>query len=218
MSDDSWKVYRHDGQAHTEDLERWLSTPPPWRTPGTGVGNLDRQVALTTQSERRGSTYISSTRFEAPEKPTVEEETRINIALMLRRPLLVTGKPGIGKSSLAYHLAWALGLGEPLRWEINSRTTLADGLYRYDAVSHLRVIQEATAGLHRGQTEGAEEQAKHDNIGEFITLGPLGTALLPTQRPRVLLVDELDKASFDLPNDLPHVFEESWCAAGANSV
>lgn len=69
---------------------------------------------------------------------------------------------------------------------------MREGLYRYDAVGHL-------------------QKSKHDSqapIGEHITLGPLGTALLPSELPRVLLVDELDKSSYDLPNDLLHVFEE----------
>jgi MoxR-like ATPase len=145
---------------------------------------VDRQAPLDETADRRGKTYVCSGH---------DEVVRVNMALMLRRPLLVTGAPGIGKSTLAYSVAWCLGLGPPLRWEINSRTTLQDGLYAYDAVGHLHASQDVN------------EEA---TIGDFITLGPLGTALLPTPRPRVLLVDELDKASFDLPNDLLHVFEE----------
>jgi MoxR-like ATPase len=193
---DAWKVYRADGRTDGEVLGAWLETPPPWRRAESGLTACERTTPASQRSERRGATYVSSSRFRASDAEGPDEETQINIALMLRRPLLVTGDPGIGKSSLAYHLAWALDLGEPLRWEINSRTTLADGLYRYDAVGHLRAIQER-------QGSGAPEA-----LGEFITLGPLGTALLPTPRPRVLLVDELDKAAYDLPNDLLHVFEE----------
>jgi MoxR-like ATPase len=118
----------------------------------------------------------------------------VNAALYLRRPLLVTGRPGTGKSSLAYLIATELGLGPVLRWAITSRTTLNDGLYLYDAIGRVQA-----AGARPG-----EEQ----DIGDFVHLGPLGTALLPYELPRVLLVDELDKGDIDLPNDLLNVFEE----------
>ena len=61
----------------------------------------------------------------------------VNAALYLRRPLLITGKPGSGKSSLIYAVARELRLGEVLRWPITSRTTLKDGLYEYDAVAFI---------------------------------------------------------------------------------
>jgi len=167
-----------------KQLERWLQTAPPWRRLGD-VEKVAREeeAPVDKATVRRGETYISSGQ---------DEINRINVALMLRRPLLVTGPPGIGKSTLAYSVAYCLGLGTPLRWEINSQTTLQDGLYSYDAVGHLRSIQ-------------ASDDA---SMGDFITLNALGTAMLPTEKPRVLLIDELDKASFDLPNDLLHVFEE----------
>ena len=119
---------------------------------------------------------------------------KLNAALLLRRPLLVQGEPGIGKSSLAYYLASVLGLGQPLVWAINSRTSLKDGLYHYDAVGHL----------------GAIKQEKDLTIDNFISLQPLGLAMYPWRTPRVLLIDELDKASYDLPNDLLHILEEGF--------
>ncbi|MFO7565866.1 MAG: MoxR family ATPase [Enhygromyxa sp.] len=119
----------------------------------------------------------------------LEEATQVNLALLLRRPLLVRGVPGIGKSTLAYHIARKLELGRPFRWEIRSSTTLQDGLYTYDAVGH----------FHQG---------KDSPIQDHIRLGPLGTVMVPTESPACLLVDELDKASYDLPNDLLHIFEE----------
>lgn len=185
-----WHIYR-DTPATPSELSAWLDQPPPWRAPGRPWSEREDRVERPPpqfppegMDERRAQRYQTTN--------GARELNAINMALWLRRPLLLKGPPGIGKSSLAYSVAYRLGLGLPMRWEIGSRTGLQEGLYDYDAVSHLQATR---AGKDKG-------------IAEFITLGPLGTAMLPTERPRVLLVDELDKASYDLPNDLLHVFEE----------
>lgn len=120
--------------------------------------------------------------------PHREEVHLVNASIQLRRPLLVTGAPGTGKSSLAYLIARELGLGPVLRWPITSRSRLSQGLYLYDAIAR---VQASTGGTE-------------PDIGEFVHLGPLGTALLAADLPRVLLIDELDKRDIDLLN----VFEE----------
>lgn len=125
----------------------------------------------------------------SPESRTVE---MVNAAIYLRRPLIVTGRPGSGKSALADLISRELGLGRVLRWPITSRSTLRQGLYQYDAFG-------------RAQALGSGDDT---DIGNFVHLGPLGTALLPYRLPRVLLVDELDKSDIDLPNDLLSVFED----------
>ena len=177
-----------------------------------------------------------------------EQENLINAALILRRPLLITGKAGIGKSTLAYAVARQLGLGNVLRWGITSRSSLQDALYEYDAIARLRQAslakEESSATLagdaskhdapkHDASKHDApkhdapkhdapkHDAPKHDatqdappldDIGDYIALGPLGTALLPTRAagyfPRVLLIDEIDKSDADLPSDLLHVLEE----------
>jgi MoxR-like ATPase len=127
-----------------------------------------------------------------------QEAIAVNAALILRRPLLVTGRPGVGKSTLAYQISRELRLGHVLRWPINSRTTLRSGLYEYDAIGR---VQEA-------RLSGGESRSSEASIGDYMQLGPLGTALLPYESPRVLLIDEFDKSDADLANDLLDVLEE----------
>jgi MoxR-like ATPase len=189
-----WRIYRGSGVPH-DDIER-LPGPPRWRT-------FDGHPVV---KPRLGYDAASSRRLGAPERGQIyqaDEETveLVNTAMYLRRPLLVTGRPGTGKSTLAYSVAFELKLGPVLYWPITSRSTIDEGLYRYDAVGRLQ-----EASLHR--RDGDQEPGTAPDVGRYIRLGPLGTALLPQIRPRVLLLDELDKSDIDLPNDLLNIFEE----------
>src|SRR5262249_48760219 len=89
-------------------------------------------LALNTE---RGQSFRFSNNSE---DPTI---ALVNAALYLRRPLLITGRPGTGKSSLIYAVAWELQLGEVLRWSITSHSTLQQGLYHYDAIGRLQDSQ-----------------------------------------------------------------------------
>lgn len=187
---DDWQLFRGDG------LLRPVATmppAPPWRRFGQ---------ELTDDAE--------TTKAGAPPFPYrlgPAEADIVNAALQLRRPLLVTGHPGTGKSRLAYAIAHELGLGEVLHWPVNSRSTLQEALYRYDAIGRLR---ETAVRSEQGGEPIRYDAPNQTGIGEFIHLGPVGTALVPAERPRVLLVDELDKGDIDLPNDLLTVFEDGF--------
>jgi len=133
------------------------------------------------------------------------ENNAVNAALLLRRPLLVTGRPGVGKSSLAYRVSRELRLGRVLRWAITSQSTLTEALYSHDSIARVYDAALARPGLPGAATASGQPEP---NIGDYIRLGPLGTALLPYAEPRVLLIDEFDKSDIDLPNDLLNVLEE----------
>lgn len=185
-----WKIFQGNGETDANAIER-LPAPPRWRKFSS------KQTGSATNKERLGVT------FQTPP----EAVELVNAALYLRRPLLVTGKPGIGKTSLIYAVARELDLGEVLRWSITTRTTLKNGLYDYDAIGRL---QDSQRRFKEAELSGekAIDIDKAIDIGQFLQLGPLGTALLPSQRPRALLIDEIDKSDIDLPNDLLNVFEE----------
>jgi MoxR-like ATPase len=169
-----WQLYTGGGQPRDIDLP----PAPPWR-------HFDGEV--TSASKPTESDAEAGPTFQA----TAEVVEAVNAALRLRRPLLLTGPPGSGKSSLIESVARELRLGHVLRWHVTSRSTLQDALYRYDAIGRLQ----------------AEKLEGTTSITDFLRLGSLGTALVPTSRPRALLIDEIDKSDIDLPNDLLNVFE-----------
>jgi MoxR-like ATPase len=114
----------------------------------------------------------------------------VNAAITLQRPLLVKGEPGTGKTMLAEEVAAALGM--PLmQWHIKSTTKAQQGLYEYDAVSRLR----------DSQLNDAESAAKVRDIRNYIVQGTLWQAFTADQ-PVALLIDEIDKADIEFPNDL----------------
>jgi MoxR-like ATPase len=110
----------------------------------------------------------------------------VNVAMALERPLLLRGEPGTGKTLLAHHVAEALGL-ELLRWHIKSTTKAQDGLYLYDTVQRLHDSRFGDGDVH--------------DVRRYIKLGPLGRSLAAASRV-VLLIDEIDKADVEFPNDL----------------
>ena len=115
-------------------------------------------------------------------------EAAVNCALVLQRPLLVKGEPGTGKTLLAEAVAEALGL-RLLTWHVKSTTRAQDGLYVYDTVQRLY------------DSRFGDGDVK--DVRRYIKLGPLGQAFASRERV-VLLIDEVDKADIEFPNDLLH--------------
>jgi MoxR-like ATPase len=171
----SWKLFTGDGlpRRAVPEKEAWDKIPPlrSWREQVTGQAPV----------------------FEMPEGLA----DAVNAALHLRRPLLLSGGPGSGKSTLVDVVAAELELGTVLRWHITSKSTLAEGLYEYDALGRLHATQTADS------QSGPENAAALEN---FVTLGPLGTALA-AGKVRAVLIDEIDKSDLDLPGDLLNVME-----------
>ena len=116
----------------------------------------------------------------------------VNAAITLERPLLIKGEPGTGKTVLAHEIA--KGLGAPLiEWNIKSTTKAQQGLYEYDAVARLRDSQLGDDRVH--------------DINNYIKRGKMWEAFASEQRP-ILLIDEIDKADIEFPNDLLHELDK----------
>ena len=127
-------------------------------------------------------------RFEGTSNYVATDDLKVavNAAVLLRRPLLVKGEPGTGKTVLAHEIAKAVG-APLIEWNIKSTTKAQQGLYEYDAVSRLRDSQLGDPRV--------------SDIANYIKRGKLWEAFTHAERP-VLLIDEIDKADIEFPNDL----------------
>lgn len=132
--------------------------------------------------------------FQSTEQYIVSAELAlaVNAAISLEKPLLIKGEPGTGKTKLAEQLAESLGT-ELIQWHIKSTTKAQQGLYEYDAVSRLRDSQLGDSRVH--------------DIKNYIKPGKLWSAFTAQKRP-VLLIDEIDKADIEFPNDLLHELDQ----------
>ncbi|WP_300576680.1 MoxR family ATPase, partial [Phenylobacterium sp.] len=127
-------------------------------------------------------------RFEGTDDYVATEDLKVavNAAVALERPLLIKGEPGTGKTVLAYEIAKALD-AELITWHVKSTTKAHQGLYEYDAVTRLR------------DSQLGDERVK--DVKNYIKKGKLWEAFDAPKRP-VLLIDEIDKADIEFPNDL----------------
>jgi len=131
---------------------------------------------------------MTKTRFEGTEDYVATDDLKVavNAAIALERPLLVKGEPGTGKTVLAYEIARALD-APLITWHIKSTTKAQQGLYEYDAVTRLR------------DSQLGEERVK--DVRNYLKKGKMWEAFESPKRP-ILLIDEIDKADIEFPNDL----------------
>ncbi len=140
-----------------------------------------------------------------PYVPDKSLKDAVNIAIELERPLLLKGEPGCGKTKLARAVAEELELPY-FQWNVKSTSRAQDGLYTYDTIGRLRDAQLAASDDLAGE-EKERIRKRFQDPASYIIYGPLGNAFLSDKRA-VVLIDEIDKADIDFPNDLLHELEE----------
>jgi MoxR-like ATPase len=212
--------FRIVGRGTRKDLETRLQHINPWEGRiGPWIRSEDGKVV---PQEEESTTANHPAGYDA--HPDLAEA--VNTSILLRKPLLVTGNPGTGKSELAERIAWELNLGPVLRFEAQSLSEANDLFYRFDLVGQMAAAQLVQAGLisDYGNIKAPRTEKRAADPERFVTWGPLGKAILRSNpqahhdllpsafpgshelahqpRPSVVLIDEIDKAARDFPNDL----------------
>lgn len=131
----------------------------------------------------------------------------VNLAIFLRRPLLLEGEAGCGKTRLARTVAYELGLPY-YTWSVRSTSRAQEGLYTYDAILRLHDVH--TRQIEAPINVAVPSQRDPRNPQHYRKFGALGKAFSLTDCPAVVLIDEIDKADIDFPNDLLTVLDEPW--------
>lgn len=159
------------------------------------VFNLgSKQLKYTGTKHPRLGAQDEKGRLRTPYLPDSELIKAVNVAIFLERPLLLKGDPGCGKTQLARAVKYELEL--PLEeWYVKSTSRARDGLYTYDAVGRLRDAQLAN------QNVDPEAVTRVKDPKQYVRMGPIGRAFENPQRT-IVLIDEIDKADIDFPNDL----------------
>lgn len=143
--------------------------------------------------------FEPETRLNSPAlyRPSKALKSAVNIAIRLGKPLLITGEPGTGKTQLAYNIAYSFDLDKPLVFNTRTSSVAGDLFYKYDALKHLQFVH---AKQNTVLTDDEVEE-------KFVAYQALGQAIKSKERA-VVLIDEVDKAPRDLPNDILNVLEE----------
>lgn len=156
-----------------------------------GKNPLQAPANAHSKSLQMPEPYIASERLK----------TAVNLAITLRRPLLIEGDPGCGKTCLAKAVAFELGLPF-FRWNVESVTKARDGLYTYDALGRLHDVQL--------QSGGGQPNRNPNQPDTYCEMGAIGKAFNIQDCTSVILIDEIDKAELDFPNDLLTVLDKPW--------
>ena len=146
---------------------------------------------------------------DAPQEPEPyiappELAKAVNLAIILNRPLLLEGEAGCGKTRLAHAVAYELGW-LLYRWDIRSTSKAQEGLYTYDALLRLHDVQ-----LLRDDLQAKSTIRNPNNPANYRKFGAIGKAFQTPDYPAVVLIDEIDKADIDFPNDLLTVLDKPW--------
>lgn len=160
------------------------------------VTALDSELTYTGKKQPKlGELDPRTQRPLSPYLPSQDLIEVVNLAIFLERPLLLKGEPGCGKTRLAQAVAYELGL--PCEaWYVKSTSQARNGLYSYDAVGRLRDSQ-----LAANELLSSERLSRINDPMAYIKWGPLGKAF-QSERRSIVLIDEIDKADIDFPNDL----------------
>ena len=157
-----------------------------------------KNQAYKKQGQSVLSDFTPNKKLNAPElyMPSDALIDAVNVALSLGQPLLLTGDPGTGKTELASHIAYQFGLVEPLIFTAQTTSTATDLFYKYDALGHFQY-----------NSVQKEPLSKDDLEKRYIHFNALGEAIRRKQR-LVVLIDEIDKAPRDFPNDILFAIEK----------
>jgi MoxR-like ATPase len=172
----------------SDDPLAFIRAPVTWETHDTAAAQAT--LANTLELAERRRLDLGARRFQ----PTDALVAAMNAAIASRSPLLLTGDPGTGKTTAAYFIAEYFGLNQPLHFQVRSDSSARDLRYDFDAVAYL---QDANARAIKRPADGSDPRAQP----RYLTKGKLWQAY-EQARECVLLIDEIDKAPRDFPNDL----------------
>lgn len=165
--------------------------------------------AVDSKKVRR---HPDSPKTPEPYKADPKLVQAVNLAIYLGRPLLLEGEAGSGKTRLARAVAYDLGL--PLYvWNVRSASKAQEGLYSYDSILRLHDVhlkQIATSPKRTARQTKSSARRDPSKPADYVTWGALGKAFQVKESPAVVLIDEIDKADLDFPNDLLTVLDEPW--------